>query len=84
MRPPVIGLTAFRRDLPTYLGAQTDLYTLDPSYADGISRAGGLPVILPHNEDPQAVLDLLDRFPPGPFLKEDGQLLIDAEGHRVG
>jgi putative glutamine amidotransferase len=60
MRPPVIGLTAFRRDLPTYLGAQTDLYTLDPSYADGISRAGGLPVILPHNEDPQAVLDLLD------------------------
>ena len=60
MRPPVIGLTAFRRDLPTYLGAQTDLYTLDPSSADGISRAGGLPMILPHNEDPQAVLDLLD------------------------
>jgi arsenate reductase len=32
----------------------------------------------------EAVLDLLDRLPPGPFLKEDGQLLIDAEGHRVG
>ncbi len=60
MRPPVIGLTAFRRDLPTYLGEQTDLYTLDPSYADGITRAGGLPVIIPHNEDPDAVLDLLD------------------------
>ena len=32
----------------------------------------------------ETVLDLLDRFPPGPFYKEDGQLLIDAEGRRVG
>lgn len=60
MRPPVIGLSAFRRELPTYLGDRTDLYTLDPSYADGITRAGGLPLIIPHNEDPATVLDLLD------------------------
>lgn len=32
----------------------------------------------------EMVLDLLDRLPPGPFMKEDGQLLIDAEGRRVG
>lgn len=32
----------------------------------------------------EAVLDLLERYPPGPFLKEDGELLIDAEGKRVG
>jgi arsenate reductase len=32
----------------------------------------------------EKVLDLLDRHPPGPFAKEDGQLLIDAEGRRVG
>lgn len=32
----------------------------------------------------ETVLDLLDRFPPGLFYKEDGQLLIDAEGRRVG
>ena len=32
----------------------------------------------------EAVLDLIERFPPGPFLKEDGELLIDADGHRVG
>lgn len=32
----------------------------------------------------EAVLDLIDRLPPGPFLKEDGQLLIDATGQRVG
>lgn len=31
----------------------------------------------------EAVLDLLERLPPGPFEKEDGALLIDAEGRRV-
>jgi arsenate reductase (glutaredoxin) len=31
----------------------------------------------------ETVLDLLDRFPPGPFHKEDGELLIDHEGRRV-
>ena len=30
------------------------------------------------------VLDLIDTWPPGPFLKEDGSQLIDAEGRRVG
>lgn len=31
----------------------------------------------------ETVLDLLDRLPPGPLAKEDGSLLIDAEGRRV-
>ena len=31
----------------------------------------------------EAVLDLLDRLPPGPLLKEDGELIIDADGNRV-
>lgn len=30
------------------------------------------------------VLDLLDKMPPGPLFKEDGQIIIDAEGKRVG
>lgn len=30
------------------------------------------------------VLDLLERWPPGPFLKEDGAPLLDADGRRVG
>lgn len=60
MRAPVIGLTAFRRDLPTYLGERTDLYTLDPNYTDGITRAGGVPLIIPHGDDPERLLDLLD------------------------
>jgi len=29
------------------------------------------------------VLDLLDRWPEGPVYKEDGQMIIDAMGHRV-
>ncbi|MBB3712502.1 arsenate reductase [Limimaricola variabilis] len=32
----------------------------------------------------EAVLDLLDAMPPGPLAKEDGTLVIDAEGRRVG
>jgi arsenate reductase len=31
----------------------------------------------------ETVLDLLDNLPPGPLYKEDGTLLIDAEGRRV-
>lgn len=31
----------------------------------------------------EAVLDLLDRLPPGPITKEDGALVLDAAGNRV-
>lgn len=31
----------------------------------------------------ERVLDLLAQMPPGPFAKEDGQLIIDAEGNRL-
>ena len=31
----------------------------------------------------ETVLHILDRLPPGPFFKEDGQLLVDQEGRRV-
>ena len=31
----------------------------------------------------ELVLDLLDRLPPGPFAKEDGQVIVDANGNRV-
>lgn len=30
----------------------------------------------------ETVLDLLDDWPAGPFYKEDGELMIDAEGRR--
>ncbi|MDO8326999.1 MAG: arsenate reductase family protein [Cypionkella sp.] len=31
----------------------------------------------------EVVLDLPERMPPGPFSKEDGQLIIDAKGNRL-
>lgn len=31
----------------------------------------------------ETVLDLLERLPPGPIFKEDGQMVIDAEGKRI-
>jgi arsenate reductase (glutaredoxin) len=31
----------------------------------------------------EVVLDLLDAWPKGPFYKEDGTLMIDADGNRV-
>jgi arsenate reductase len=31
----------------------------------------------------EVVLDLLERWPPGPFAKEDSSPLIDAQGRRV-
>jgi arsenate reductase len=31
----------------------------------------------------ETVLDLLEKYPPGPFTKEDGSLLIDEAGNRV-
>jgi arsenate reductase len=33
--------------------------------------------------DSSMVLDLLAQWPPGPFHKEDGALLIDADGNRL-
>lgn len=32
----------------------------------------------------ERILDLLERWPPGPFAKEDGSPLVDAQGKRVG
>jgi arsenate reductase (glutaredoxin) len=31
----------------------------------------------------ETVLDVLDQYPPGPFFKEDGSLMIDEQGKRV-
>ena len=31
----------------------------------------------------EAVLDLLDRMPPGPLFKEDGEMIMDASGRRI-
>ena len=31
----------------------------------------------------ETVLDMLDRLPPGPLYKEDGEMIVDADGKRI-
>lgn len=44
---PKIGITVWRRDLPTFLGEKTDLHTLDPDYSKCVWLAGGIPILIP-------------------------------------
>jgi len=57
---PRIGITAWRRPLPTPLGEKTDLSTPGVEYAGAVQAAGGLALILPHGDDPEAALDAID------------------------
>jgi putative glutamine amidotransferase len=57
---PIVGITAWRRALPTFLGEKTDLYTLGVEYVEAVAGAGGTPMILPHGPDVDRVLDSLD------------------------
>jgi putative glutamine amidotransferase len=46
MRHPLILVTCWRRELPTFLGERTRLDTLDPAYAERVSDAGGQPLLV--------------------------------------
>ncbi len=59
-RRPRIGITAWRRPLTTPLGDATDLYTLGVEYAQAVQAAGGLSLILPHGDDPDATIEAID------------------------
>jgi putative glutamine amidotransferase len=62
MTLPRIGMTPWRRPLPTFLAERTDLYTLATEYVSAVIEAGGLPLILPHlsPEHADEVLDGVD------------------------
>lgn len=90
------GLTP-RTALRTTKSPAKELGLLDPSVEDETLLAAMLehPVLVnrpivcsPRGvrlcRPSERVLDLLERLPPGPMTKEDGTLLIDAEGNRVG
>lgn len=57
---PVVLINAWKRDLPTFLGAKTHLYTLGAEYANAVIDAGGTPLVVPH-VDPADVDALIDR-----------------------
>ena len=90
------GLTP-RAALRTTKSPAADLGLLDPSVGDEAILAAMVqhPVLVNRPivctpkgvrlcRPSEQVLDLLERLPPGPFHKEDGALLIDAAGQRVG
>lgn len=66
MASPLILVNCWRRPLPTFLGEQTVLDTLDPAYADGVSNAGGQPLLIGR--------------PPGPAAEVVEQLIELADG----
>ncbi len=89
------GLTA-REALRTTKSPAAELGLLDPSVDDQALLAAMIahPVLVnrPIVATPRGVrlcrpseriLDLLEKWPPGPFAKEDGDLIIDASGQRA-
>lgn len=60
---PRIAITLWRRELPTFVGERTLLYTLADEYVTSVTDAGGLPLLVPHldgEEAADAVLDGVD------------------------
>ena len=59
---PVIGMSLWRRKLPTFLGPQTDLFTLATEYVESIEAHDAATVLLTHYrpEDAPGVVDRLD------------------------
>jgi putative glutamine amidotransferase len=55
-------MTTWRRIMPTFLDARTDLYTLGSEYPAAVAAAGGLVLLLPHHDpaDAAAVLEGFD------------------------
>lgn len=90
------GLTA-REALRETKSPAADLGLLDPAITDDqlIAAMIAHPILVNRpivatpkgvrlcRPDSGMVLDLLENWPPGPFQKEDGSLLIDAHGRRV-
>ncbi len=56
---PVIGITA---SIDHRLPAYGETYSLTRKYAEGVLQAGGVPVIVPHNLDEDALRVVLDRL----------------------
>lgn len=75
MTGPIIGVTVWRRPLPTGLGQRTDLYTLGGEYADCVQAAGGVPLLVPDIVEPD-VPELIRRL--------DGLLLSGGQDVAAG
>lgn len=62
MSVPLVGITAWRRELDTYLGKEK-LQTLSAFYSDAVIAAGMMPVIFPNGQNPEnagRLIELVD------------------------
>ncbi len=77
---PVIGVTA---SIDHRSPAYGETYSLTRKYAEGVLQAGGVPVIVPHNLDEEALRALLNRLD-GVLLSGGGDIdpaLFGEEAH---
>lgn len=58
----MIAITPWRRTLATWVHPQSDLYTLNPNYVEGVENAGAYASIVPHVTTEDEACDILQRF----------------------
>ena len=59
---PLIAVTTWQRDLPTFWDQHSRLYTLSEHYVEALRRAGAVPMLLAHPdpEDAEAIMAAVD------------------------
>ncbi len=60
--PPRIAITSWHRELPTFVGERTRLYTLADEYVSQVAAPGAIPLLVPHlsADEVDHVLDVVD------------------------
>ena len=59
---PLIAVTSWKRDMPTFWDAHSQLYTLSEHYVEALRRAGAVPLVLtqPDAEDCETIIKAVD------------------------
>ena len=59
---PLIAVTTWKRDVPTFWDPHSPLFTLSDHYVEALRRAGAVPMLLAHPdpEDAEAILSAVD------------------------
>jgi putative glutamine amidotransferase len=76
---PLIAVTMWKRDLPTFWDPHSQLYTLSEHYVEALRRAGAVPLMLAHPDpaDCEAVIERVD----GLLLTGGGDIDPRSYGH---
>src|SRR5688572_423422 len=59
---PLLAITSWKRDLPTFWDPHSQLYTLSEHYVEALRRAGAVPLLLaqPDPEDCESIIEAVD------------------------